>query len=809
MGVKTARQSGSDSFVYGQDPVPFYSVNSKTTKNSPVWIRNPSWIALPSVANTEQKVVGLVAVSSNIGNSNFLAVTCAGNYTVNWGDGNTENFSSGVTAYHQYYWDNSSLANGNVTLTDTGDTVSRIAHGYQNGQEVRLYNIVSTTGIAEGKTYYVINSSSDSFQISSTPDGAAVALTTNGSASLLPYKIATVTITPQVGANLTSLNFNPKHNQTNLQNYYDNGWLDITISAPNLTSLTFWSGAGSYSRCWSLENVRILSLGSISSFANLFVLLRNLQSVSFECSTSSVTSCASMFEQCHNLRNAPYFDTSNVTNMAGMFYLCYSLETVPLYNTKKVESTNTMFSDCYNLEDVPLFDTRAMTTMGSMFKSCYRLRTIPLFNTKNVTNFTQVFYNCYALVSVPLLDMRSGTDASSMFYGCSSLKTIPQLNLSTITTAFQLFYLCSSLIDIPNLSFNACQSFNSMFYGCGALRRINGKLSNTNLVSTTAAMFQACNSLVEAPDFDTSAVTNMSYMFYQCYSLEYVPAYSTATVTNLSNMFNSCYNLQNTPVIDCSAATNIGFMFSQCYNLKNVNLANTSLTTATTFLFSTCPSLTTANVTGMRVSHTYDSCRLSKEALEKIFKDLGYAVGSQTVTITNNWGATTVYSRSGGATDKSNIVTMADTSSLATNMDFSSTLISGFTGNDIVVVQNTGNVIVHTDHGLANNEEIVFLSLTNVNTSYVTTNTAYYTQNVTTDTFQLSTAVDGATIEIVTSNTSANGSGNMYYGIRIETITTNTSITVSKKSRQTTTQTTNSSSLNRSLAKRKGWTVSG
>ena len=117
------------------------SVKSFIPYSSSGWVRNPSWSALPSVTSSDQKFVGLFSVYSD---SNFLAFSVAGAYTVDWGDGtSTENFSSGTTAYHNYDYTVSGLDNTNapVTFTDSGDTVNRTSHGYSNGDRIKFYNI--------------------------------------------------------------------------------------------------------------------------------------------------------------------------------------------------------------------------------------------------------------------------------------------------------------------------------------------------------------------------------------------------------------------------------------------------------------------------------------------------------------------------------------------------------------------------------------------------------------------------------------------------------------------------------------------
>jgi surface protein len=81
-----------------------------------------------------------------------------------------------------------------VTFQDAGDTVTRTAHGLDNGTIVSFSTITSTTGIAIYAQYYVINATADTFQLSATSGGAAIALTTNGSGNMLyPAYITAIT----------------------------------------------------------------------------------------------------------------------------------------------------------------------------------------------------------------------------------------------------------------------------------------------------------------------------------------------------------------------------------------------------------------------------------------------------------------------------------------------------------------------------------------------------------------------------------------------------------------------------------------
>jgi hypothetical protein len=72
-----------------------------------------------------------------------------------------------------------------VTFTDTGDLVTRNNHGLANRTPVMFSSISSTTGISINTTYYVVSSTTNTFQLADTIDGSPKALTNNGSGTLV------------------------------------------------------------------------------------------------------------------------------------------------------------------------------------------------------------------------------------------------------------------------------------------------------------------------------------------------------------------------------------------------------------------------------------------------------------------------------------------------------------------------------------------------------------------------------------------------------------------------------------------------
>jgi len=446
------------------------------SSSSAAWVRNPSWIALPSVGTSDQKFVGLVAVFPDTSGgeaSNFLSLSAAGNYTVDWGDGVVENYNSGVQSYHVYDFNDADLANTNapVTLTDSGDLVQRTTHGYTNGMAVRFYNIVSTTGITEGQIYYIINANANDFQVSTTIGGSAVALTTNGSATLLEYKQAVVTITPQAGQNLTNINIDRRHNQSAL-NAYNANWLDITLGSPNFSSLTLAPTTPTSTVYINiLEQINLVNTGTITSFANFFFNLRGLRNIIIG-TIGTIVSTTSMFQNCLALVSVPLFNTASVTDMSNMFNACRSLVSVPLFNTASVTTMGSMFINCSALVSVPLFNTASVTSMSTMFSGCSALVSVPLFNTASVTSMSTMFNNCPTLVSVPLFNTASVTSMSSMFSSCPVLVSVPLFNTASVTNMNNMFSSCLTLASVPALNFNPVTGLSSIFLNCAALSDI-------------------------------------------------------------------------------------------------------------------------------------------------------------------------------------------------------------------------------------------------------------------------------------------------------------------------------------------------
>lgn len=315
------------------------------------WTRPEEWLSMPTITDVEQKCGIVYTITDTMFHASF---TCAGAYTVDWGDSVTENFSTGSNAQHTY------------TFADITKTLA------------------------------------------------------NGNKQVL------ITITPQSGQNLTSIDLTSAHSAYPTKSWI-NGLTDIYINAPSLTTLVIFSVTALRSKAFNLQ--------------------------SFSLNKNSMTSMSQMLSECYALRKIGVLDTSACLNFSYLFKKCYSLE------------------------EIPLLDTSKATNMSNMFNACFALRTVPALNTSLCTDFSSMFSQCSVLQDIPLLDTSKGLNMSSMFTSCLTLSRIPAINTAAATNISSMFSACAVLFEIPNLNISSATNVATMFGTCPYLQK--AKLTGT------------------------------------------------------------------------------------------------------------------------------------------------------------------------------------------------------------------------------------------------------------------------------------------------------------------------------------------
>jgi hypothetical protein len=508
----TQKLSGLFLVRFSWEQITSYTAVSSSVPANILYTRPSDWITVPELLSTDQKFVGLYAVIP--GDGNYLALSAAGNYQVDWGDGSTTTHSSGATAEHQY------------TYT----------------------SISSTTNCSRG------------------------------------YRQVIVTVTPQSGQNLTSVNLQKNHSALTVDTYYmKSRWLELSISSPNLTTLTYMDVYGIAVIELNLVEKVYIGANALTTCTYLCARMNKLEVFETLYGFPVCTNFSNMFDTT-NIKTISVFDTSLGTNFSGMFTSCNQLIEVPIFNTSSALDTSNMFGACLSLEVIPDLNLSAVTDANHMFASCLSLKHVSL-NLPNCTNFISMFDGC-STIRYANIQCASATDMTNMFQYCYALEDIYLSNTSNVTLLYQTFF--------------------------GA-------------------------AIKHGPAMDTSSVTNMTSLFSNVYITD-IPLYDTSNVLNFSAMFASSKSLKTIPLLNTSSGTNFLYMFSGS-GISNIPALNVSNCTDGDMLnfADNCTELQSCDIVGTKLSISYAYAKLSASALNNIYTNLA-TVSGKTITVTGNPG---------------------------------------------------------------------------------------------------------------------------------------------------------------------------
>ena len=126
------------------------------------------------------------------------------------------------------------------------------------------------------------------------------------------WRQAIITITPQAGAALTTVNLNCAYTGSPV---YTQGWLDIKMAGTAVASLAI---GGTVKPCTLLQRFEYVGGNVVTSFFAMFYGCSSLQSVP-ALDTSSGADFREMFRGCSSLQSVPALDTSSGADFAYMF----------------------------------------------------------------------------------------------------------------------------------------------------------------------------------------------------------------------------------------------------------------------------------------------------------------------------------------------------------------------------------------------------------------------------------------------------------------------------------------------------------
>lgn len=489
------------------------------------WVRPVEWLALPNNIDGVQKVSILNAVFDT--DSEFVAFSCAGLYTVDWGDGTSNSYTANVTAEHKYDYSNVNL---------NSDTVATFG-----------------------------------------------------------YKQCIITITPQSGQNLTTINLNRFHSSIGSNTSYDltTEFLDIKINAGLCSNLNIGSSL-SYVKHTMLEQCLI--------------------------GESADTTLVDLFYDCYALQSVTIKDTSNVTSFASMHYNNYALQKMPTYTFRSAGvNVSGMYQNCYSLrETYPLVITPSSSAaLSNLFNSCKSLKYIKVTIVSNINFlFSNIFTLCLSLETIDLVFTGTGkvTDLSACFNN-TRIKESPAIDTSLCTTFSGTFQYCDRLVNLYTYNYASATTLASMLDSCYSLKSVPN-FNITTSCTNVSLMCSNCWSLEKAPTFsNSSGVTTATSMLLGCKSLTIIPAYIFGSIatTGLNTFVNLCDSLQVMPNIT------VGSTYTANTNILNGNYSLKRMLMPLRFTFSVA------------------NAKMSATALNEMYSILPTVTG-QTVTVTGNYG---------------------------------------------------------------------------------------------------------------------------------------------------------------------------
>ena len=582
---------------------------ARTPKPTP-WVRNPRWLDMPTIASNESRFTALVGISSEFKNQFVFRInTTSGNYTVDWGDGNTDTYSDYAQAEHTY---NYSDLNANTEFTHSKDgrtyRQALISITPQAGQGFTGVDLVEDPPnnyhpYANPRMYLDI--------VFGSPNLTSIIL--SSIAGNLGKHVEHVRIV-NFSDSMTSFNslflymlclrsIEIDRSTSNISNWYQT--FHSCYALEEIPEIDFGGGTNlgaTFQNCFKLTKIPAsISNATPTSTRNMFINCVTLQTIPM-LNTSNSTSFANMFMYCRNLRFIPPIDTSSGTDFYRMFYQCASLEKIP--KTLDTSSTNQadsnpmyqMFAYCHSIETVPKL-TNVVGDLRYMFQSCHSLKRIPEIDFSNATNTLAMFSSCYSLESLPALNITGSTSTYQMLYNCYSLKSIDSLPTNSSTDFYLMFYQCSSLTRLPD-DFTTVSASNS-----DAFEQFLG--ATYNLTEITEG---TCSG------FGNAGVTDYEEAFENTYFNKLPDSFTginnnADNITRMPEMFNAAAGLKHVPTIDAS---------------------NVSSSTTNTFYQAYC--LESGGIlSGITQNVSYRRTNMDREAMTAVFSGLGNA--SKTINI--------------------------------------------------------------------------------------------------------------------------------------------------------------------------------
>lgn len=283
------------------------------------WVRPADWPGLPWILDSEQALVGLVAVLDTANEA--VQVQAQGAFTVDWGDGTVTNYASNTQAAHTYNY-----ATLTARVTSRGYKTATVKITPQAGQNLTFISL------------YQRPPSFNPGPASSTP--------------WLDVQInAAFATSIQVGGEAV---FHSQIERLHIRNH----------ACTNFDYLCM--------RLYSLMDIPLFNTSGVTSAYGMFRYNYRLQSLPLF-DFSSLVTATDLIRECSAITDIPAFNLSSATNLTALFYLDYSLYYVPDIVLGESPAATHMFYGCGSLREIGAIDLSGFTSLTEWFTACSSL----------------------------------------------------------------------------------------------------------------------------------------------------------------------------------------------------------------------------------------------------------------------------------------------------------------------------------------------------------------------------------------------------------------------------------------------------
>jgi len=580
------------------------------------YVRPSDWMTIPSINVGGGEEVSYCLMQVFDTSQNYMAVTCEGDFTVDWGDGSTPvDYTSATKA-------EKSIAYADVSnLSTRGYRQALIKITPQSGQ-----NLTKVDYAVRHTNETTANISSQIIEIDQHLPNATT------------FKIYS---TLRHHYYLEQVNWRGTHSVTSYRELFRD-----CQRLQSIVSLS-WANVGDcYRLFYGAKMLRILPEVNLTSctVAQEMFYQTGIEWLGDVVITGSVTSYTSLFNRCYQLIGIESITINSSATVVTNFYAsCQVLRYAPLFSMPNADSLLGFHDANYLLEYIPPYDTPNITSLNAFARQAYSLKEPCKFASPSTTANVESLYRCYYNGVSLTTAMRSGehdlssvTTAQECYYGNRRMRLSHTVDLPSCTD-FNGFQRNCNFEEVEAFDTSAGTNFSYFLSGW------SGKavpLFDTSSATTLFGAFQYCNQLEEIADWDTSNVTTFQQCFYSAQSLYQLPNWdfsnatqfyrfncygkfarfnfgATTAPTNLKEVLRGNPHMEQIEDFDWSSVTDTTNAFRDMYNLRRV-------------IGCECP-----------VNISFLNCyALQADEIDEIFNDLPTVVG-KTITVTGCAGAST------------------------------------------------------------------------------------------------------------------------------------------------------------------------